>query len=197
MCPVGYGNIAPVTTAGRIIFAFYALFGIPLTLVFLGTIGKILSNWLEQILSPIIRKYPNRAGRIRCCGLVGAAILGAVTWVFIPAAIFSDLESWTYGESLYFTVVTLTTVGFGDFVPAQNTGGLNVFYRLCAAAWIWLGLAYVALVISNIQNLFENVGERVSEVRRRRKAAKEFKEMELEESSAEAGKGDTAPTEDD
>merc|ERR1719326_1260729 len=28
-------------------------------------------------------------------------------------------SSWTYEQSIYFSFITMTTIGFGDFVPAQ------------------------------------------------------------------------------
>ena len=42
--------------------------------------------------------------------------------MLIPAAIFTALEndesgSWDYHNSIYYTFITLSTVGFGDMVP--------------------------------------------------------------------------------
>lgn len=44
--------------------------------------------------------------------------------MLVPAAIFSALEedgsgSWNYLNSVYFTFITLSTVGFGDMVPGK------------------------------------------------------------------------------
>lgn len=43
-------------------------------------------------------------------------------FVTIPAVIFKYIEGWTALESIYFVVVTLTTVGFGDFVAGKQPG---------------------------------------------------------------------------
>lgn len=125
---------------------------------------------MDQALAPIVHRYPKHASTIRITGLVGAGFLGTVVFLFIPAAIFERIESWTYGDALYYCVVTLTTVGFGDFVPAQKDGSLYFFYRLCSAAWIWFGLAYIALVISETQNLMERISNKVREKRRKSKS---------------------------
>ena len=45
--------------------------------------------------------------------------------MLVPAAIFSALEeddgtgSWNYLNSVYYTFITLSTVGFGDMVPGK------------------------------------------------------------------------------
>ena len=47
--------------------------------------------------------------------------LGTVAYHFI--------EKWSWIDSLYFSVITLTTIGYGDFSPATNEGKLfTIFY---------------------------------------------------------------------
>jgi hypothetical protein len=38
-------------------------------------------------------------------------------YIVLGALVFSNLEDWTLSDSIYFSFITLTTVGFGDFVP--------------------------------------------------------------------------------
>ncbi|RCN26792.1 Ion channel [Ancylostoma caninum] len=44
---IGYGNLVPTTTSGRIACIIFALFGIPLLLVTIADIGKFLSEFLS------------------------------------------------------------------------------------------------------------------------------------------------------
>ncbi|KAH8287130.1 hypothetical protein KR054_003674, partial [Drosophila jambulina] len=48
---IGYGNIAPRTTLGRIVTLAYAFFGIPLTLVYLSSTGSILARVAREVFS--------------------------------------------------------------------------------------------------------------------------------------------------
>lgn len=47
----GYGNIAPRTMLGKGVTILYALFGIPLTLVYLSSVGSLLSKMARSVFS--------------------------------------------------------------------------------------------------------------------------------------------------
>lgn len=49
--------------------------------------------------------------------LVSTAVLGG-------AAFFKAMEGWSWVDSLYFSAATLTTVGYGDFVPTHDASKL-------------------------------------------------------------------------
>ncbi|RWS31073.1 hypothetical protein B4U80_00788 [Leptotrombidium deliense] len=43
-----------------------------------------------------------------------------IGYICIGGKLFKDLEGWEYLEGFYFCFVTLTTIGFGDYVPGQK-----------------------------------------------------------------------------
>lgn len=47
------------------------------------------------------------------------AILGVVFMLIVPTSVFYAIENWKYIDALYFVVMTLSTVGFGDLVPSE------------------------------------------------------------------------------
>ena len=38
-------------------------------------------------------------------------------YIVLGALVFAKMSDWTLSESIYFSFITLTTIGFGDFVP--------------------------------------------------------------------------------
>ena len=147
-----------MTRGGRLFFVFYALFGIPVALVFLSALGDILNRLLNRLIWRLGKR--TKKPWVKIIVLVSSAIVGLCLFVFIPAIIFEAIESWDYFESVYFSFATLTTVGFGDFVPTISLdGSLNGLYRFGSAIWIWLGLAFVSLLIKLIQDSLNDIGK--------------------------------------
>lgn len=45
---------------------------------------------------------------------------GILLFLVFPPLVFSYVEGWSYGEGFYFTFITLSTIGFGDYVVGNN-----------------------------------------------------------------------------
>ncbi|CAI9729715.1 potassium channel subfamily K member 16-like [Octopus vulgaris] len=161
---IGYGVMAPVTDIGKIVVIIYALIGIPLTLVMLGHIGDKLKDVANRINNlslfsrkPIINKAANMAIII---------ILGLTLLFVAPALIFRAVEKWTILDAIYFCFITLSTIGFGDYVvgigeKSENDEASTNVYRIVTYAWIVIGLAYIALIINYISSTLAKKGQQV------------------------------------
>ena len=66
---------------------------------------------------------------------VAAAATTLLGWIAIGTVVFRYLEKWSWIESFYFSVVTLSTVGYGDLVPTTNIS------RLFTAIYILIGVS--------------------------------------------------------
>jgi len=60
-----------------------------------------------------------------------SAFSALTSLIFFGTIIYHYLEDWTWIQSLYFVVVTLTTVGYGDIHPTNDVTRLfTVFFIL-------------------------------------------------------------------
>uniref|UniRef100_A0A5G2RAL2 Potassium channel domain-containing protein n=1 Tax=Sus scrofa TaxID=9823 RepID=A0A5G2RAL2_PIG len=143
---IGYGSIAPRTPMGQIFCVFYALLGIPLTIIFL----KAVSNAILRPLSGF-EKYLQNMGmeerRIRIYTILFFLVTGLSLFILLPPLLFMHTEGWTYREGLYFAFISLSTIGFGDYViginPSQNYSHI---YMAIIMLWCAFGLTWIALL---------------------------------------------------
>uniref|UniRef100_G3T7U3 2P domain potassium channel Talk-1 n=1 Tax=Loxodonta africana TaxID=9785 RepID=G3T7U3_LOXAF len=148
---IGYGNLAPSTEAGQIFCVFYALVGIPLNVVFLNHLGTglrahlaTLERWEDQ---PRRSQLPSQI--LQLLGLALFLTLGTLVILIFPPMAFSHVEGWSFGEGFYFAFITLSTIGFGDYVVGTDPSKHYIaVYRSLAAIWILLGLSWLALILS-------------------------------------------------
>lgn len=55
----------------------------------------------------------------------------AVTMILVGGVFYARAEGWTFFQGIYFSVITLTTVGYGDLAPVTFAGRLfTIFYVL-------------------------------------------------------------------
>ncbi|KAF6130572.1 potassium two pore domain channel subfamily K member 10 [Phyllostomus discolor] len=123
---IGYGNVAPSTEGGKIFCILYAIFGIPLFGFLLAGIGDQLGTIFGKSIArveKVFRKKQVSQTKIRVISTILFILAGCIVFVTIPAVIFKYIEGWTALESIYFVVVTLTTVGFGDYVAGKQHPG--------------------------------------------------------------------------
>ena len=76
-----------------------------------------------------------------------------MVYIAIGMLIFKAIESdWSYLVSFYFAIITVLTVGFGDYVPAKNyfftAGEKSLTRRNLAIASIYIVLGIAILIIS-------------------------------------------------
>ncbi len=59
-------------------------------------------------------------------------------------ALYPILEGWSVLDSLYFCVITLTTIGFGDFSPETTAGKIfTIFY-------VFIGLGFMMAFVTTL-----------------------------------------------
>uniref|UniRef100_A0ABM5F3L5 Potassium channel subfamily K member 4 isoform X2 n=1 Tax=Pogona vitticeps TaxID=103695 RepID=A0ABM5F3L5_9SAUR len=123
---IGFGNISPKTDAGRLFCIFYALAGIPLFGMLLAGVGDHLGSSLRKGIGKvedIFLKWQVSATIVRILSALLFILFGCLLFVSLPTIIFQRVEGWSLLESVYFVVITLTTIGFGDYVADGRSDG--------------------------------------------------------------------------
>nr|XP_020456192.1 potassium channel subfamily K member 4-like [Monopterus albus] len=153
---IGFGNISPKTEGGQLFCIFYALVGIPMFGILLAGVGDHLGTGLRKAIAKIetlLEKWRVSPTIVRVISAVLSILLGCLLFVAVPILVFQEVEGWTLLESAYFVVITLTTVGFGDYVAGDSGfAGSDHWYKPLVWFWILLGLAYFASILTMIGN---------------------------------------------
>ncbi|XP_061480886.1 potassium channel subfamily K member 17 [Rhineura floridana] len=153
---IGYGNLSPSTVAAQVFCIFFALFGIPLNLVLLNRIGQLMLSGVQLCAFRLGEKFHWQRGTAvltRICSLVAGLLL----FLLLPPLLFTDIEGWTYEEGFYYSFITLSTIGFGDYVIGMNPERTYpAWYKNVVSLWILFGMAWLALIISLCISLLES-----------------------------------------
>lgn len=110
----------------------YGLLGIPMNGILLSQLGEFFGHVFVRAHRKYksYKKHQNDYAKkltpleTRKAGLAAQIFMylipGFVMFIFFPAFLFSHYEGWTYDEAVYYAFVTLTTIGFGDYVAGQK-----------------------------------------------------------------------------
>nr|XP_019954234.1 PREDICTED: potassium channel subfamily K member 2-like [Paralichthys olivaceus] len=162
----GFGNISPHTEGGRIFCIIYALLGIPLFGFLLAGVGDQLGTIFGKGIARVEKMFVHwdiSQTKIRVISTLLFVLFGCLLFVALPAAIFKYIEGWSALESLYFVVITLTTIGFGDFVAGGSDIEYLDYYKPVVWFWILVGLAYFAAILSMIGDWLRVISKRTKE----------------------------------
>uniref|UniRef100_A0A3Q4G4J8 Potassium channel, subfamily K, member 4a n=1 Tax=Neolamprologus brichardi TaxID=32507 RepID=A0A3Q4G4J8_NEOBR len=157
---IGFGNLSPRTTYGQLFCVCYALVGIPMFGILLAGVGDHMGTVLRRAVAKIETLFLKRKVRpttVRVTSAVLSILIGCLIFLAVPTVVFQKVENWKFLESLYFVVITLTTVGFGDYVPGTED---NSFFKLLVLLWIVFGLAYFASILTMIGNWLRVLSKR-------------------------------------
>jgi hypothetical protein len=101
------------------------------------SIAHATAGWREQrMFAPMRAVARDPEGKV--------LLLGAATMVAVGTGAYHVLEGWSLLDSLYFSVVTLATVGFGDLTPTTDLA------KLFTVGYITVGIGIVAAFASEL-----------------------------------------------
>ncbi|MCJ8741359.1 hypothetical protein PDJAM_G00069780 [Pangasius djambal] len=147
---IGYGHAAPGTDAGKIFCMFYAVLGIPLTLVMFQSLGERMNTFVRFLLHRGKKCLGFRRTSVSMENMVLVGLLSCLGTLCLGAAAFSHFEGWTFFHAYYYCFITLTTIGFGDFVALQKKGDLQerTPYVIFSFMYILVGLTVIGAFLN-------------------------------------------------
>ena len=134
----GYGHLTPAAPQVRLLSLLFALLAVPL--------ASSLVSQLAAGLSSILRLF--QLSRLDPDSPVCEDVMSPPASLLLPllavlsvslSLLFSLLYQWDIPDSLYFVVTTISTIGFGDILPADS------LTFLMAGGGVLIGLSLFSL----------------------------------------------------
>uniref|UniRef100_A0A914W533 Potassium channel domain-containing protein n=1 Tax=Plectus sambesii TaxID=2011161 RepID=A0A914W533_9BILA len=151
---IGYGTIACRTTWGKVATVIYVTIGLPVMLIVIRDLGLVIFLALEKTYkrfhaSRQAKKVNPSSEDLTRSFPLSLAILLAYMYLMVMTVVvyFFDEEaadagsgSLSFGDSFYFSFISLTTIGLGDIMPQ------NIHYSPIFAGIFLSGLALISTV---------------------------------------------------
>ncbi|XP_072239301.1 potassium channel subfamily K member 15-like [Leuresthes tenuis] len=164
---IGYGHAVPRTDAGKAFCMFYAVLGIPLTLVMFQSLGERINTFVRYLLRRTKQCLGLRKKEVSMGNMVLVGLFSCMSTLCIGAAAFSHFENWTFFNACYYCFITLTTIGFGDFVALKEGDALKnrpPYVAFCFM-YILVGLTVIGAFLNLVVLRFLTVSSDGSDVR--------------------------------
>uniref|UniRef100_A0A668A1V8 Potassium channel, subfamily K, member 3a n=1 Tax=Myripristis murdjan TaxID=586833 RepID=A0A668A1V8_9TELE len=135
---IGYGHAAPSTDGGKVFCMLYALLGIPLTLVMFQSLGERINTFVRYLLHRLKKCLGMRRTEVSMVNMVIIGLISCMTTLCVGALAFSHFEGWSFFHAYYYCFITLTTIGFGDYVALQKDEALQKKPEYVAFSFIYI-----------------------------------------------------------
>lgn len=149
MCTIGYGDITPSTPFAKLFSITFVLFGFGFLDILLSSMVSYVLDLQESLLLSSIKTHQTgnstrnylvdvKKGRMRIRMKVGLALAVVLVCIGLGAAVLRFVEALGWLDSFYLSVMSVTTVGYGDRAFKTMTG------RLFASVWLLVSTLAVA-----------------------------------------------------
>lgn len=149
MCTIGYGDIVPLTPFAKLFSCFFVLVGFGfIDALVSGMVTYVLDKQEHLLLSAVegshyrtAKKYflnAKHGNRMRIRMKVGLALAFPVLCIMVGTGVMMKFEDLSALDAFYCTIMSVTTVGYGDHTFKTYSG------RLFAGLWLLFSTLAVA-----------------------------------------------------
>ncbi|MGX7151016.1 potassium channel family protein [Enterococcus ureasiticus] len=132
---------------------------IPLNLLNIGILAK--SNRIFRVITLLAKLGHSKNSILYKNGFI-YALYASGCIVFVGSGFYSMVENISYENSVWWSIVTMTTVGYGDIVPKTAWG------RVIAAITMLFGIGFIGMLTSTITNYFKDKKTKINYVKERK-----------------------------
>lgn len=189
---IGYGDLSPSTDPGRFFTIFFALYGIGILGTFVSIIGgavveaghEAMANTEARAKKRILAMFSTSddaddvqsKSMCREISLATLKDLPFIALLFIFAILLGLPEGRSVVSSLYFAVITATTVGFGDLHPSSTV------MRAICILYLPFSVAVFGQVLTSIGHVYIDIKAEEAEKAflERKLALRDLKAMDVD-----------------
>lgn len=152
---VGYGHTTPLSDTGKGFSILYALIGVPFTMLVLTACVQRLMYPLVFAPVSLLQRSGMKPQSATVLHFVLLLVVVVVCFFVVPAAVFSALElSWSFLDGIYFSFISLCTIGLGDFVPGTQPGQeFRPLYQVSVMVYLFFGLMMMFLLLRSFHKM--------------------------------------------
>ncbi len=95
--------------------------------------------------------------------------------VIVGTVFYRYTEGWSWLNSVYFTIITITTVGYGDFTPSTVLGKLFTMFYLMLSVGLLVGIVSILsnhIIKQETRKTHEKLNEKLEELKYRKRHKK-------------------------
>jgi hypothetical protein len=150
---VGYGDYAPKTELMKVCDIFFVCAGVTLV----GQAINDFSNELIEIQKKRFAELDEEAvskGRAaqRFTRVCMASFSEIVAIVALSTVFFKYNEGWSWVDAFYWSIVTITTVGYGDLTPTKETSRMfSAVYMVLAVVVVAYSMGKISLILMDMK----------------------------------------------
>ncbi|KAI9591893.1 hypothetical protein BDF19DRAFT_416756 [Syncephalis fuscata] len=181
-----FALVANITLYVRLRAPDFPKWVVPVTV--LSSIMRVITSIAAYVIYAVFHAHNYNSKHVKYSGEY-IMVTQFIVWWAIGAVVFMYLESWTFLQAIYFWIVAVATIGFGNFFPSYLASRLTwiVFEAVGIGLLAKMINTFVIVVFENIQLHTEQRIQELRRLRRRRRRRSEVQQTGMDDMESDSG----------